>query len=513
MIVNKEITSCRVDIGNVKGEEFALHQVLINSPDVVTYTIPRTINLKIFQNFITYLLVLVCGTVLFFRVVYKLNSEKTYAFLACGIGLLYLFVIAPLSVPDEPHHYQSSYQLSNYLLFQESEYGDSSDFNYSQYVGHNNVSSGYNRIVADFGKPSEAGNRILIPQPRDLSYFIEYLPQALGIVLCRTTNQNFTTTFLIGRFFNLLFYSSCVYCAVKRTPKFKTMFGLVGIMPMALHQAASFSYDGFVNGMSLVLISSILKGIYEEGWLPVADYIWIVVTGALLAPAKIVYSSILILIFLIPSQRFSGRGKWIKGIALIFFISFCTILIFNFSRLISLAVPDSNALNWAGEHNYTWEFILHHPWKTLTIFIKTFTISIIGWIRGAIGTSMSGLTLPLPGWISLSYIGLFFFSSLLETRRSTIEVELIHKIFFILVSLSVIALVMLSLFIGWTSDSSDVILGVQGRYFIPIIPLLVMTLSNNLFIVTRNIDKVIISGSVLLNISTLVHALNYTLAH
>lgn len=506
--VKRYITTCRIDIGNIQGEEFGLQKLTVNNSTCTN----QSINLKIFQNFILFLSVFICLLILYSMLIFKdkMNKEHLFAALACGIGVLYLFSITPLSIPDEPHHYHSSYQLSNYLLLQESEYGDSADFDYSQYVGHHNVSSGYNRIISDFGKPATVGEKIPIPEPRALSYFIEYLPQAFGIALCRITNQNLTTTFLTGRLFNLLFYCCCVYFAVKRTPKFKMMFGVVGIMPMALHQAASFSYDGFINGMSLIFLASILKGIYEDGPLSNADYIWILTTGALLAPAKIVYSVFLIFVLLIPVSRFSNRKQWLKGTFLIFFAGFSFILVFQLPTLLSSVNADPNTLNWAGEHNYTIRFILCQPWETIKIFVRTFIGSIWEWISAAIGRSMSGLTLPLPEWISVSYMALLVLS-VLGISPYKKEIELAHKIFFILVAFFVIALVMFSMFIGWTSDTSNVVLGVQGRYFIPIIPLLVMVTNNDWLVLQKKMPILVICATVL-NLEVVRYVVHYTVS-
>lgn len=41
----------------------------------------------------------------------------------------------------------------------------------------------------------------------------------------------------------------------------------------------------------------------------------------------------------------------------------------------------------------------------------------------------------------------------------------------------VILLTMASMFLGWTSNTRTIIVGVQGRYFIPVFPLLILPLS------------------------------------
>ena len=44
---------------------------------------------------------------------------------------------------------------------------------------------------------------------------------------------------------------------------------------------------------------------------------------------------------------------------------------------------------------------------------------------------------------------------------------------------------MLSMMLAWTPISSKVIQGVQGRYFLPFLPVLLMSLKNDTLVLTR----------------------------
>ena len=58
-----------------------------------------------------------------------------------------------------------------------------------------------------------------------LTYALEYLPQMLGFALARLCAFNGVTTFMLGRFFNLLFYVACLHIAIRLAPRFKVTFG------------------------------------------------------------------------------------------------------------------------------------------------------------------------------------------------------------------------------------------------------------------------------------------------
>lgn len=476
-------------------------------------------SIDIFKDTILFLFFIFTVSILYVLIVLKPCIEKIFIAVALPLGLFYLITITPLSPPDESHHYQSAYQLSNVLLFQwdKMDYGNSADFDYSQLGGHKNVKSGYLRILNDIDSPAIDGEQIEIPKPRTLTYFVEYLPQAFGISIARITNMNFILTFFLGRLCNLLFYTLCVFFALKNTPKFKTMFFLLSITPMSLHQAASYSYDGFINGISFLLIALLLKGIYEEGMLSRRDYVFILILGSLLTPAKIVYWPILLLFGLIPVNRFKDKKDKLMKFGIILIVSLFVLFIFQFMPVFQENPPISGTetsnvsqLNWEGQYNYTFEYILKNPIKTAEIFLRTFWCRGEEFFIGAFGALLSGLSLPIANWIIYSFIFLVFLSSL-NHEDSTYKLSGYTRGAFLLISVMVSVLILLSMFLFHTSNTNIVILGVQGRYFIPILPLIFMSLNNQTIILRKDIEKLLIFAGVLLHGPILNTVFNYTM--
>lgn len=506
ILVGRYITTCRIDIGTQAGEIFELEHITINEPSVW--------KLGSFRQAIAILFLVLLVTIGYHLLQLQWKQEKIWLGICLGVGLLYLISITPFSVPDELHHYHSAYQLSNGILmdFSGMEYGDSAYFDYSDFAGHRNVSSGYIRILRDFNKPFRPGEAIPIPTPRGLSYFVEYLPQAIGIAIARITNQNFIRLFLLGRLCNLLFYSGCLYFAVRRTPKFKTMFGVIGVMPMALHQAASYSYDGFINGVSLFLTASILKAIYEKDILSRKDFLCILASGALLAPAKLVYCPLLLLVILIPEYRFGNRKGKLTRISLIWITTILFMVGFQLPTLLSQVGEKVQELNYEGYYNYTLSFIFEHPFQTAEIFWNTLQKMAVFWFRCALGQAMSGLTLVTPSWIINFYI-ITIFLSVLNHEKSDYVLCLLNRICILIVCAMVIGFTMLSMFLFWTSNIRLEITGVQGRYFIPIMPLLALSTNNQILILRKNVDKLLVISTVLLNGCVITNILNYTLGY
>ena len=63
-----------------------------------------------------------------------------------------------------------------------------------------------------------------------------------------------------------------------------------------------------------------------------------------------------------------------------------------------------------------------------------------------------------------------------------------EKIVISVTCLLLTGMLMGSMLIGWTPLSSDIILGVSGRYLLPVLPALLMLLKNNTVLLKRDIS-------------------------
>ena len=436
------------------------------------------------------------------------GAERRYPVCALLLGLLYLTALTPLSVPDEGHHYQTAYELSNVLLLRaDKDRGESADFDYSDFPLHHNTAWGYSRIARDLTAPAGESESVPIPQPRDCSYFLMYLPQALGLALGRLLGLNFIWKFWLGRLCNLLFYVLCTAWAIRLVPRFKALFFLVALAPMSMQQAASFSYDAFINALSLLLLALLLRAMLEGDRPALAAS---VAVNVLLTPAKLVYYPLAALALLIPEWRFaSKRARWGYLLAL-FVLPLLFLLPFRLGFLAATAVDTGSSLNWEGGHNYTLSFLLSHPAQTAKMFAVTGLASGTHWLKCAVGYLMSGLSLELYEWIPLLYIALLALAGL-RREQDAPGLGAVERGVLCASALAVIALVMLTMSLAWTSDTSGVVQGIQGRYFIPILPLLFLLPHGDTLVLRRDIDKELMLAGCLLNVLALARIVDRTL--
>ena len=452
--------------------------------------------------------VMIGGLVLLTR---KGGKAETIVFaLAVAIGMLYMLVMIPLSIPDEQVHYQASYRLSSVMMFQKDKMdsGERAYFDYHGLGGHYNMGSGYDRIAEEITSPKAeiSGTRKLTQR---LDYPLMYVPQAIGITIGRIFGANFIILFWLGRLMNLLFYAALLYFAVKTTPKFGVLLSLVGLMPMALHQAASYSYDAFINGMALLLIALMMRATERKGRMEVKEYLQILAVGMLMSPAKAVYTPMLALLLFIPKERFGSGKRKMLMICYIWAASLAAVAVFQLGGIRNAMTSGGGDTNWEGNANYTLGYLVSHPGETAQLFVGSLRANLTEWPYQAIGNRLSGLSMEVTGWKITVYAVLLCLASQTAKGNET-QVTGRERAAYLLVSAAVVFLVMLTMLLNWTSQNDTMIQGIQGRYFIPIVPLLLMCLNNRMIRLNINPERILLTGAIAIHLAVLSGVMRMT---
>jgi uncharacterized membrane protein len=484
---------------------------LANNTTPLTVMQYNLIRLEIFRLCFVLFFIAAAGAV-GIMLVLKIKLEYIYLVAAFCLGTTYMFAITPFSVPDGHHHYQSAYIISGYMLFDEDPYMvDSRYFDYSRTAGHNNVPDAYLRLM-DEGIYFVRGEAELIGvfDPYNTQYPIFYFPQALAISIARLIGLSFFGLFYLGRFFNLAFYVLCVTFSLKRLKTFRLPLFLIGLMPMTLHQAASYSYDNFPNAISMLFIAYAISCIYERDEFRWRDYAVLLVTGMLLAPAKVVYVPILFLIFIVAWKwkETIKKKAWVLA-ASIFVASVAFALLFFGASTADLA---GDQFNWEGMPNYNLAFIMANPIETLKIFLRTLYHYYEYYFYSMFGQYLSGKTLDLPRW-HMNITILLTFAGLLYGKRDEWQPNILQRVIFFVICGAVVFLNLTVLFLGWTSVGLEVVIGVTGRYFIPILPLALLILRFKKILISREAFRnAVICAFLVMQGAAVMQILNITIS-
>jgi uncharacterized membrane protein len=506
-VVGKFVRKIRIDIGEIPEITFSDFTIVINEPDIVDES-----KLLLFKQLIICLVLLVMAVSYMIIFVLK-RFEVKFPYIIFLCGFLYMIVITPLSIPDSVYHFSQAAKVSNFLLFhfETLNMGDSA-YTYifdkasnGVFMGHCNVKSGYVELLDNLFRVKSSELKPIPLNSNKKVYPIIYLPQALGLVLGHIIHINDLFEYYLGRLFALIFYAIIVGISVRVIPKFKTSLMAIALLPMALQQASSYSYDMFINAMSFLVISLILKFAFSNEKITIKNSILLLALVIMLSPVKWVYTLLVFLILMIPRANFKNdkffylkTGLWI-GIPFLMLVMFIV-----FSK------PFTSSNYWEEVPYYTFDFVLRNPITTLKIFMRTLITNWYLYLGMLIGKFLSGLSLPISDFVINSYIILLIFT-VFQEKNDTFVLELKSR----LVVLSVFGLILLSimaaLFFGWTRNNATAIIGIQGRYFIPIILLLLIGMRNRVIVYNYNIDKFIVFAAVLLNINVILQILNLTL--
>ncbi len=387
-----------------------------------------------------------------------------------GMGFCMFIMMAPFSAPDEIYHYHSSFVLSNIMLGQEDVFAIPEDYNdFSGLREHRNANSAYVRVREDFFCGRESTKEDAIQRANQLNHPIVYLASALGITISRLLGFGFIPLFYLGRFFNLLLYITLAWMAVMITPKYKELVLLTAVLPMCLNQAVSYSYDVLINGMAFVFVAVVLKLSCRGFRMKWKNVLCLIAIGGVLCPGKVVYITLLFLVFMIPKENFKSvkdhRLKLAVVLAgvLLFLVATQYQELWNRMGMGNTTVGTTTAIS-----GYSVWFIFKYPMKSLQLWYRTIVLSMMGWIRQGIGGSLAGYTVPIHEYLICGFVILLLVICL-RKDQDTFLLKVYQKVICRITVLGGIFLIMLAFFTDNIYGSSNILLGIQGRYFIPFI--------------------------------------------
>ncbi len=456
----------------------------------------------------------------------KTKTQLIFLLIAFSLGGLYLFILPPISAPDEDTHFATTYEYSNhfygYFVDPQKDVipetvnahtlvnGEEHVHAHYQIAARETDAVAYSKLlkypgigqyrIIEEGMFQNAGNQNQINgeiQECVLSVSpIAYAPGILGVLIARLLGLGGIQLILLGRFFNLGFYILLAYFAVKIIPFGKVTLCSIALFPMMLHLAASFSYDAVLNGSAFLFIALVLSLAYGKPmcWYDVAVLIY---CAMVFGSIKAIYMVLLLLVLIIPLEN-----KFFKKKGIVIFITLLVIAISTFviSTLGNILTKNSNLVS-VGE-KYTYGYMVKHPIWFVFICVKSFISSLSYYLNSMIGGSLGWLELNVQWIIIIGFIFIVFLSMLAyqSTYELSPKVNLLVLIIFLGVTFGTYAAAL-----TWNPIGASYINGVQGRYFLPVLPILLLSLQRNLQFIhlQKNIDNKLLYSIPILHVLTL----------
>ncbi len=481
-----------------------------------------------------------CGVIYaFFGKVKKIQLSLTaiYPFIAVFLGLLYLFVLAPLSAPDEISHYISAYELSNRFMFKEADYEtgnvlirsedlfledskgaadyelddggtviyfDSASEHSGEYevLGQTLTEETYS-LIHDVGLGGEdipqadkvsGSDTAVSVYPPVITTPLAYVPQAVGITIARLLGLNSIWLVWFGRLFNLAFFVAVTTLAMRRLPFGKEVLFGVALLPMTLHLSASLSYDVMIMACLFLFTAICLDLAYDKEKVGPLDVIALAVLMAVAGPCKLVYVVMIGLCLLIPVKKFGGWGRWALSALVVAGLSLIAMILVNGQVIAGYAAATTEEMvPWAEEAGYSFSYIIRHPGQSLQLIYNTLIYEFGNYHLTMIGSSLGNLdpVLNVPYILVMGFTAGLIGLALKKPGESSTVTGGRRAWIFILCAACAGAL-MLSMLISWTPLGSSTIAGVQGRYFLPILPVFLIAVKNDRVVLTKDENRSIL---------------------
>lgn len=419
-----------------------------------------------------------------------------------GLGFLYSLVLMPLSAPDEVAHYVGVYELSNVLVGKPEpmrdeegrlliraedvfldDWPEDGDPDNATVIGMHLTRRSYEELFQrGIFSTGEKGYHFTLQEPVHTSFFA-YLFPALGFSLARVLRLGGFGLVFFGRLFNLLLFSILTTLAVRRLPFGKELLLSVALFPMVLELAGSLSYDAFILGLSFYLTAAVTDLATREQGPGLSDFLEIGILAFLLSPCKMVYSLLFLGCFSVPVRKWKNIGSYFLMIFGIAFLIALSLLLMNFQELSRYLHPSGGAVNYAdaaatGSAAETYNLI--GTLKTPVIFLKilrnSFQIKGEEYLLTMVGHPLGHFDQGLGAPIFL--VGLFYLIVLLQgifTRRGERGLSLLQRLCFLLTPALLVVTILASMLSAYTPKGTDYVLGVQGRYFLPAFPMLLLS--------------------------------------
>lgn len=422
---------------------------------------------------------LICGFAFVFSKLKKLKMEQKFLIIVPILGILYLASFPFTAVPDEFNHATRAYEISNGYL---------TSRNYKKIVGNKLDSSiskvfsnkNYNELINNF-KYKTTGKKVKYSFANTALYSpISYLPQSFGIFISRLLTNRILLQLYFGRIFNFLAFLVLMYYSIKLIPFKKSIMFLIGMLPVVFQEAISLSPDAFTISVVCFLISYVLY--LKDGRRKVnsKDIVILSLSSVVLSQLKIVYLPICLFIFLLPTDKFkSKKSKYITLVS-IFFASVLASLIW-----LKISSP---YLKVQSDSNQQLTYILTNMVRYFGICTSTFINLSREWMYDMFGRSLGYYTVIVPSFLIFGNIIYFIFETLImENKRENLKKW--EKLFILLIIIVIIGLIFTSLYLQWTPYKADLVKGIQGRYFTPLLILIALVLSNKKLVLKEKFDS------------------------
>jgi len=413
-----------------------------------------------------------------------------FVLIALPFGLLSVFTTPPFHVPDEHFHFYRAYQVAEGKVIASREgylVGGRLPKSVVELANKMLGDRTYNKglkfekllIERELVKELDAEQKVFTEFVSSIYFPVPYLPQALGITFGKYIDASPLFLLYAGRVANLLAAIVLTLLAIRTAPFIKWTILLLALMPMTLFQFSSLSADAVTISLAFFTFGIFLNlSMRASSPISKLELAGLFALCTLLALSKQAYVFFPFLYFLIPAKRFPSFKKYLLTFGCL--ITICIVATASWFYIVnSLQAKDiyiSPRADLATSPHLQLKYLLANPFRFLFIFFNDFNwdehgedyytqfVGLLGW-----------LDTRLPDVLILLYYPVLLISIFIKSEP-TVSFNAFNRVKIVTIAIASAMLVSLMIYLHWSPINGEVIQGLQGRYFIPLAPLILAAL-------------------------------------
>jgi len=397
-----------------------------------------------------------------------------YVCVALVWGIIQLSVLPPYQVPDEAAHYNRAWGIAQGQV----DCGPTSLVNVPQ-----NVLTFFNSMEVHIGFPGSytfsdaavfadqtfSSEHVNLYTPACAYNPLSYVPAAAAIDVVRVLNLSPFHAFYAARLLTLLVAVALTTWAIRRMPFGKWLLVVVALLPMTVQQFASASADA-ITLSGLFLFAALALDYAQRAKLSGRSQLALLVASVVLVQLKPIYLPLLALVLLVQPKQFASWKRYVLFLLLVAAVN--GLLAFGLYQLFAGAVP--LAPTTTIDPGAQLEVLRSQPATVVRILHNDFLERATVYTFGMLG---------VPGWLHFAYpngfyffilAGFLFVSSSLER---TIPLRVWQRVLLLGAAYAGVMAFGLFMFVYWTVPGAVTLDGIQGRYFLPMLPLVLLAVS------------------------------------
>ena len=441
----------------------------------------------------------------------RFMPEHTFLVTILLVGFAFLLLIPTGVAPDDPMHLSRAYEISNHVLGKgEGPNGEllmRGDDAKKGFITVTTSKRAYTKYYDELFDGVEDETMVVTEEKISSAKGYLYVLPSIGITLGRLLHFGTSMMYLLGRLFNFALFVLVGFFAIRLLPFGKMVVFVWAMLPMTLQQATSFSYDSPINSLCVMVTALTLHLLYgKDVKKKPVKLALLIICALLLLPCKdgaIAPLALLPMLLVFGWWKEHGKdirekvrakipfAKWIL-LAVAALVIFAILLVsVKVTRQLTRPENINNYdLYWTDESGYTIGYFILHPTKLVGILVGTLWTKGDGYLAQMLGGQLGWLNITVPMVIILPFFLLMIFAAV----RRTDEGQCLSggaKAWMLLMSFLVCGFSFAGMLTHWTPATYPYIEGVQGRYFLPFLVPVFLTIRSKRTSVDGEMDRII----------------------